>query len=103
MTTETNGGSSCRPCDFLRNYFVNWLIILDKAANTALLGNPNETISTRLGRAEIAGSKFGKVACSVLNWFAPNHCAWSADPTSGTMATELWSWNPSPEDGDNKS
>lgn len=85
---------SCSVCAFVKKLILNWLLLLDLAVNTVLLGSPKETVSARLGRAERAGNKAAHLVCVVLGWVAPNHCAWASDPSSGTVATEFWDWNP---------
>lgn len=49
-------------------------IALDKAANWALGGSRNETISKRAARARDAGRPWGCRLCQVLNWISPGHC-----------------------------
>lgn len=58
-------------------YFVRILVAIDQFGNTLLDGNPDETISSRVGRNAIAGKKWALIAEKVINalfWFQPNHC-----------------------------
>ena len=48
---------SCGACAVARQLLLNTLLIADKALNTALLGDPNATLSARAARARLAGSK----------------------------------------------
>jgi len=49
-------------------------IAVDRAANSALHGNHNETISSRANRAKVNGRKWGCVLCKFLDWFKRGHC-----------------------------
>jgi len=53
-------------------------VAIDRAANGALNGNPNETISSRANRARANGRRWGCVLCRVLDWFKREHCRDSA-------------------------
>lgn len=51
----------------------NHLVALDRYANSLLGGNPNETISSRLGR-ERKKCKFCRFVCRFLHFFDQDHC-----------------------------
>ena len=53
-------------------------VAIDRAANGALNGNHNETISSRANRAKSHGIKWGCVLCKFLDWFKKGHCEDSA-------------------------
>jgi hypothetical protein len=56
-------------------YIRNVGVAADKMLNAVLLGDPNETISSRMGRQILAGKcVFCKFACRLLDVFWPNHC-----------------------------
>lgn len=63
-----------------REHALNILIGLDQLANAILRGNPDETISSRVGRAAIAGKRWGLICESIINKLFvilgddPNHC-----------------------------
>lgn len=59
----------------MRQYFFNILIALDQLANTLFFGDPDETISSRLGR-EYPNSILRKV---VDFFFGKGHCRDVAD------------------------
>ena len=58
----------------------NVLIGLDQLGNAALRGNPDETISSRVGRAELAEKSWGVVCAWIIDGLfallgeAPGHC-----------------------------
>ena len=75
----------------MRQFVLNWLLAIDRLVNTVLLGNPNETLSQRLGRAQNAGSRPACVVCRWLNVINANHCAWSLEP-GPSIGREIWRW-----------
>jgi hypothetical protein len=83
----------------LGRFVFNLLLSIDQYANVLLLGDPDETISGRTGRAMLSGRP---------KWFVPyahkainklfnildgqqNHCIDSVEPEE-TYDKELWSW-----------
>ena len=70
----------------MKRYFWNILISLDQFANTVLAGSPDETISSRAGKAMREGKAWGCVLCRVLNWFERDHCVKSIEPDEGADA-----------------
>jgi hypothetical protein len=82
----------CKPCTILRQIGLNWVIWGDKSLNTLLLGDPNETVSRRTGRAMLQGHRWAIKACSVLSFFLGyDHCQFAMQP--GSLATEVWAWS----------
>lgn len=67
----------------VKRYIWNVLISLDQLGNTILGGDPDETISSRLGKKEREGSKIAKWACSILNKFDHCHCKNSIEEDEG--------------------
>ncbi len=67
-------------------WFWNVLIALDRFGNALFLGDPEETISSRAGKARNADKFWGKALCPVLDWVDPDHCVTSIDPTEGDDA-----------------
>ena len=57
------------------NYVERDLIAADEAANVVTGGLPDETISSRLARAAIAGKWWGKLGSKILDKFQPDHGA----------------------------
>lgn len=67
----------------MRRYLWNLLISLDQLANTVMGGSPDETISSRAGKAMREGRRWGCILCQLLNWIEPDHCAKSIEPDEG--------------------
>lgn len=63
----------------LWGYLRKQLIAIDQLFNTAAGGEPDETISSRLGRDQKAGDEFAGAACKVLDVFEKDHCAISVE------------------------
>lgn len=59
----------------MRRYFWNILVALDQLVNVLFGGDPDETISSRWGRA-VARDRcvLCRFACWVLDRFDPGHC-----------------------------
>jgi len=58
----------------MARYFWNVLVAFDRLVNAILLGDPKETISTRLAKLRDKGNKLGKLGCSILDSIDTNHC-----------------------------
>jgi len=63
------------------------MILLDQALNTLLGGDPDETLSSRMGKRTdtCAVCRF---LCKLLNKIDPRHCKKSIEPDEGTRG--LW-------------
>lgn len=81
-------------------YLFNILLGIDQFANVILLGDPDETISGRLGRAHLSGKpkwfvppfkKFVDWGAKVLDG-QQNHCVDSVEAEDQQFSKELWSW-----------
>lgn len=70
----------------MKRYFWNVLISLDQLGNALAAGSPDETISSRAGKAMRDGKRWGCVLCKFLNWFEKDHCAKSIELDEGTDA-----------------
>lgn len=69
----------------IRTYFWNILIAFDQLINTVLGGDPDETISSRMGKhIENDRCTFCKLICGVLDIFDKDHCAKSVEPDEGS-------------------
>lgn len=69
----------CKKCSFCKKvntYIFGILYSLDQLGNAILGGNPDQTISGRLGIMKLHGSKFACYVCKVLDFIfrEPNHC-----------------------------
>lgn len=93
---------------FILRVTVNTLLAVDQLANTLMFGHPDETISSRLGRAHTEGYRYRwvkwfRVFVDTLFWFdkGPNgegHCEASVMPLEQQNFRtftdyELWSWS----------
>lgn len=58
----------------MKQYFWNLLIALDQFGNTVLAGKPDETISSRAGKAVKRGNPLAVFLCKVLHVFDRGHC-----------------------------
>jgi len=81
-------------------YLFNLLLGIDQFANVVLLGDPDETISGRLGRAHLSGKakwfvKPSKIFVDkIFNMVdgQQNHCVDSVEHEDIPHSKELWSW-----------
>ncbi len=68
-------------------YLRNIVIWVDEGGSTVTGGDPGETISSRLGKAQRDGNKFADVFCTYfLNQFVANHCQDSIEQYEGSRA-----------------
>lgn len=67
----------------MKSYLWNILIAIDQFGNALFAGNPDETISSRAGKAMREGKVWGCVLCRFLNWFERDHCVKSIEPDEG--------------------
>ena len=70
----------------IRLYLLNILKALDRLANAITFGSGDETISSRLGKAQQKGSRFACVFCRFLDLFQKNHCKLAINPDDGRDA-----------------
>lgn len=70
----------------MKRYFWNILLSLDQFANALAAGDPDETISSRAGKAMREGKAWGCILCRALNWFERDHCIKSIEPDEGQSA-----------------
>ena len=57
------------------------LIAIDQLGNAVTGGYEDETISSRVGRAAVAGKRWGIILERVIDWlFWPGHCRGSIEP-----------------------
>jgi len=68
--------NDCIYCKKIKLYFFGIAYSLDQLLNTVLGGNPDQTVSGRLGLLELEGSKFAKYFCKGLSFVfrEENHC-----------------------------
>lgn len=81
-------------------YVYNLFLGYDQFFNVVLLGDPDESISGRLGRAIKSGRpKWWVIPCQKALDFVvlklvgqENHCYNSIEPEENPMSDELWHW-----------
>ena len=87
---------------YITQYMLNWLVLLDHALNTLLLGDAGETVSARTARARNAGSTPAYWFCAFLTWLTKiitfgkvtrDHCTYALDRQSSTNTREIWNWS----------
>lgn len=69
-----------------RGYFHNLLVAIDELVNAITLGDRDETISSRAGKARDEGKEWGCVLCRFLNIFDDGHCTKAVDKSKGKNA-----------------
>jgi hypothetical protein len=69
-------------------YIFNILIAIDQLFNAILFGDPDETISSRIGKKIRAGTKnkFLIVVAKILDWIDPNHVIKTIEDDEGKRA-----------------
>lgn len=69
----------------LKKWFWNILISIDQFSNVIFWGDPDETISSRIGKmeAEGRGNIVTKPLCWMLDKLDPNHCEESIEDDEG--------------------
>lgn len=71
-----------------RAYIFNLFIALDQLLNAVLLGDPDETISSRI--AKNPGHPIGDFVGAILEWIDPGHLAKSVEWDEGRMELKGW-------------
>ena len=68
-----------------KNYFWRMLISIDQFFNTLTGGAPDETLSSRMGKAVEAKGNcwFCHTVCKALHWIDKNHCRDSIERDEG--------------------
>lgn len=70
-----------------KHWLRNFLITVDQFLNTLALGDPDETISSRLGKAARRGNKVAHVMCHMIGWLlGPDHCNHAIEEDEGMEA-----------------
>jgi hypothetical protein len=78
------------PKDFkIYKYFKNVCIGYDQLFNAILLGDPDETISSRAHKGKIRGSKGWGFLADILNYIDPGHTEDAVEWDEGTSKTDV--------------
>lgn len=78
----------------IKKYFFNLFVAFDQLANTILAGDPDETISSRIGKAIYRRNSKNPILKAIdkfLNWIQPDHCKYAIEEDEGQQ--ELRQWN----------
>lgn len=73
---------------WVRRWFWNVLIAVDQLGNAVTGGDPDETISSRLGKRVRSGEAgwFARFTCWSLGWIDRGHCRASIEEDEGNDA-----------------
>ena len=58
----------------MRKYLYNILISINQLINTLLGGDPDEVLSSRIGKRAKKGCKVSLFLCKILNFLDTGHC-----------------------------
>jgi len=68
----------------VKKYIWNLLIAIDQLVNTILGGDPDETMSSRMGKHLVKKDSFlCKIICKLLNLIDKNHCVDAIEKDEG--------------------
>lgn len=70
----------------MKKYLYNILIGVDQLANAILGGDPDETMSSRIGKGARQGNKFCILLSKFLDIFEKNHCKEAIEEDEGKDA-----------------
>jgi hypothetical protein len=70
----------------LKQYLWNLLLWADQGLNTLLGGDPDETLSSRSGKAQAKGIWWGCCFCRLLDIFDKDHCKNNIELDEGSNA-----------------
>lgn len=60
----------------MKQYFFNYLYLLDLTINTIIGGDPRQTLSARMGRNIAEGRCHAcRPICAALSWIQKDHCS----------------------------
>lgn len=69
--------------DNLKKYAHNVLIAIDQFGNSVFGGDPDETLSSRMGKSAARGGRWWGWIHDALEYFWPGHCKDAIDKTKG--------------------
>jgi len=72
----------------IAQYVMNVLIAIDQLGNALIGGDPDETLSSRFGKAKRRGEWWARPICRFLSLFDKRHCMKSIHPDEGEQ--QLW-------------
>lgn len=65
------------------SYFRRLFVAVDQLVNVVFGGDPDETVSSRIGKDARRGRKFACVLCKILDLFEKDHCEKSIERDRG--------------------
>jgi len=68
--------------EFLWHYIINVFTAVDQLCNALLFGDPDETISSRLGKFQDRVAPYGWL-CWLLDFIDPGHCKDAVEDDEG--------------------
>lgn len=68
----------------VKRYIWNWLILIDQAINVFFGGDPDETMSSRMGKRSREQCPFCYWVCRWLNIFQKDHCQHAVERDRGS-------------------
>ena len=69
---------------FVSSYCLNILVNIDQTVNTIFCGDPDETISSRVGKGAEKGIKFYVYFAKFLDWFDEGHAKREIEADEGS-------------------
>lgn len=69
---------------FMSRYCLNILVNLDQTVNTIFFGDPDETISSRVGKGAEKGIRFYVYFAKFLDWFDKGHAKREIEADEGS-------------------
>lgn len=67
----------------MKKYIWNLLVAIDQLGNALTGGDPDETISSRSAKGQIAHKWWGTAMCRFLDVFDKGHCPKAIEPDEG--------------------
>ena len=77
----------------IKRYFYNIFVAVDQLINTLLYGDPDETISSRIGKAIYQRHSTNPILIKIdqfLNWIQPDHCKYAVENDEGKDELKRW-------------
>lgn len=68
---------------FIRRYCLNLLLSVDQFVNAVLFGDPDETLSSRIGKGSLKGNRFCIFMAKILGFFDKNHAVKNIEKDEG--------------------
>jgi hypothetical protein len=73
---------------YVKTYLKNIFLAVSQVLNVLLGGDPDETLSSRAGKARLNGRAWGCILCKVLDRLDKNHCTNAIENDEGKNAVK---------------